>query len=465
MSESSIPDFTRFARKPSERVAIVEYIHATPNLQETDYLEWKTGYDLSKRPGAAATARQLIGMANRDTAHAIRHTDGHAYVLLGVEPGNLPGVPEWDSSDIEKWLTPFVGPDLRYDAHYVRIEGHPGHVLFLTIDPPREGDPIYNLLKSSQDPVTSKSLDAGTIYVRHGSNTAPAKPDDLKRLAARAAVAERPTLDVEVLLDTSKATTINKAIASDEYRDQNLRSWKAKMLGKLPRREPERAKGPLDLIGMPSFDLDYSIQLPPLGEKRSEEQYKAEVEQHVQAMRVSGVWLQTVAVDWVKRRGSPLGVSVKNNTDQNYENAVIELFLFGVTRGNVFAAEGDAARLLRVPEEPEEWGSRSDLSHVIARKYAATPIVTAMSKPRPEVEEPGTGQVLVRYPELRIRPHTKHKLEPLLLALAPFMADTTVPVHWRVTASNTSGHQEGDIEFHVPGGSQEADKPDVSRTE
>jgi hypothetical protein len=136
MSETPAPDFTRFARRPSERVAIVEYIYATPSLQEADYLEWKTGYDLSKRPGAAATARQLVGMANRDTAHAMRHADGHAYVLLGVEPGSLSGVPEWDSADIEKWLTPFIGPDLRYDADYVSVEGHPDQVLFLTIDPP-----------------------------------------------------------------------------------------------------------------------------------------------------------------------------------------------------------------------------------------------------------------------------------------------------------------------------------------
>jgi hypothetical protein len=122
------------------------------------------------------------------------------------------------------------------------------------------------------------------------------------------------------------------------------------------------------------------------------------------------------------------------------------LFLFGVTRGNVLAAEDDAARLLRVPEEPEEWGYHLYLPG-IADRFPVTSIAAAAR--RPEVEEPGTGQVLVRYPELRVRPHTTHKLEPLLLALAPFVAGTTIPVHWRVTASNTNGHQEGDIEFRV----------------
>jgi len=222
MSESPIPDFTRFARKPSERVAIVEYIYATPNLQETDYLEWKAGYDLSKRPGAAATARHLIGMANRDTTHAMRHADGHAYVLLGVEPGSLSGVPEWDSADIEKWLTPFVGPDIRYDAHYVRVEGQPGQVLFLTIDPPRKGDPIYNLLQASEDPATGKTIQAGTIFVRHGSNTRPHTPDDLKRLTARANPVRETTLDLRVDLDASRVAVIDPRLLTDEHRDGTL---------------------------------------------------------------------------------------------------------------------------------------------------------------------------------------------------------------------------------------------------
>jgi hypothetical protein len=60
----------------------------------------------------------------------------------------------------------------------------------------------------------------------------------------------------------------------------------------------------------------------------------------------------------------------------------------------------------------------------IAARYPVTSIAAAARQP--EVEEPGTGQVLVRYPELRIRPHTTHKLEPPLLALAPFMVGETV---------------------------------------
>ena len=459
MTSTSAPDFTTLARKPSELLAIVTYVRDTPTLEENDYLEWKSAYDLSSKPGAAATARQLIGMANRDFAQAERHAEGGAYVLLGVEPGMVHGVPHWDSADIENWLARYVEPELRYDAHYGEIDGK--EVLVFTVDAPRQGDPIYCLQRtceveevvtpasaSQAEKRVKKSIPKGAIYVRHGGKTEQHTPEDLKRLGARLFVVERPALDVAVMLDMSKAVTISEGLVSDAHREGRLRAWREEMLAKLPRRKP-KPRGTLDFMTLQSFD--YSIQLPsrPLGEKRSEEEYEAEVEGYVQAMRIPGAWLHAIAIDWVKERKSVLGVSVRNNTEQNYENAVIELTLTGLTRGNVFAAEGDAAALLRVPEEPEKWGSPSYIKGILPSRYATTPLA-ALAKPRPDIEEPGPGQVLVRYPELRIRPHTPHTLEPLLLALAPGMAGESVPVHWRVTASNTDGHQEGDIDFHVP---------------
>jgi hypothetical protein len=366
----------------------------------------------------------------------------------------------WDSADVENWLARYVEPELRYDLHFVEIDGK--EVLVFTVDAPRQGDPIYCFQRTceveevvtpagagQEETRVKKTLPKGAIYVRHGGKTEQHTPEDLTRLTARAAVSGQPTLDVTVLLDTSKAVTISEALASKEHRDQSLRAWRARMLGKLPRREPSRAKGPLGLgFDYATFEQSMLAASKPLGETRTEKEYKAEVQTYIQAMKMPGAWLQAIAVWWVKARNSPLGVSVRNNTDQNYENAVVELTLIGLTRGNLFTAEGDAARLLRVPDEPTEWGDRSFM-HGIAAKYPVTTIAAAAT-PRPEIEEPSTGQVLVRYPELRIRPHATHRLEPLLLALAPFMAGESVPVHWRVTTSSTEGHKEGDIDFHVP---------------
>jgi hypothetical protein len=63
------PDFSHLARRPSERLAIVEHILNTSGLQETDYLEWKTGYDLSANP-ALRTAQTRMLNAERMIASA-----------------------------------------------------------------------------------------------------------------------------------------------------------------------------------------------------------------------------------------------------------------------------------------------------------------------------------------------------------------------------------------------------------
>lgn len=104
MASTSASDFTTLARRPRERLAIVEHVRDTPTLEEADYLEWKSAYDLSTKTGAVAIARQLIGMANRDPEHAERPAEGSAYVLIGVEPGRVCGVGHWDAAYIGNWL-------------------------------------------------------------------------------------------------------------------------------------------------------------------------------------------------------------------------------------------------------------------------------------------------------------------------------------------------------------------------
>jgi hypothetical protein len=66
MASMSTPDFTALAKKPSERLAIVAHVRDTATLEEADYLEWKSTYDLSSKPGAG-TPCTIPGSTPRST--------------------------------------------------------------------------------------------------------------------------------------------------------------------------------------------------------------------------------------------------------------------------------------------------------------------------------------------------------------------------------------------------------------
>ncbi len=123
MTPPDLPSPPAGIRRPSDRLALVRWVRDTTGLQEPDWLEWKRGYDLTGKPGRATTAKHLIGLANRDPDAAVRHLDGFGCFLLGVEPGNCPGVPEHDSADLETWLRPYLGDKVNFDIHYVTLDG------------------------------------------------------------------------------------------------------------------------------------------------------------------------------------------------------------------------------------------------------------------------------------------------------------------------------------------------------
>jgi len=51
-----------------------------------------------------ADAKSILGFGNRSPSHATRYAEGCAYLLLGVEPGNLTGTKVHDPADVEQWL-------------------------------------------------------------------------------------------------------------------------------------------------------------------------------------------------------------------------------------------------------------------------------------------------------------------------------------------------------------------------
>ena len=86
-------DNTKAVRSRQARVALVTAILDAPaGEQETNWLEWKGRLDLTARATEAVVAKAVIGLANRDPEMAARAMEGCAYLVVGVEPGELTGV-------------------------------------------------------------------------------------------------------------------------------------------------------------------------------------------------------------------------------------------------------------------------------------------------------------------------------------------------------------------------------------
>jgi len=420
----SPPDFTKLARRPSERVALADYIRSTPGLQESDFLEWKTAYDLTTKPGRVATSKHLIAFANRDFAQAARNADGYAYLILGVEPGNLVGVPVWDSADIENWLSPYTGIDLRYGPpDYITVDDV--HVLFLVVDPPSLGDAIYCMQRAGADAdENNNTIAEGTIYVRHGGKSERHSGADLRRLTTRATTSVAAALQLSIELDGTDIEVIDARMLQAATRDSYVEDERKRLLGSLPR----PSNSPFE-IAMPSFD------------NRTQDGFLEEVRDYLGD--VESRWDDIVAVQHVEEEESSVVAVILNDTPSNFEDVVLEL-TFPLASDRVFATVGEADARLAPPDPPRVWGSFSSLV-----MPAITPVRSPLAQ-RPEVEALDKHHVLVRYPAIHARPRSRHRLDRLLLALPPDLAGTTMDVAWRATSRSTDGDLSGTATLAIP---------------
>lgn len=411
------PDTDRAARRPSDKKRVVEWVLNSPDLQETDWLEWKIGYDLSRNPGRASVAKHLIGFANRHPDTAERTAEGHAYLLLGVEPGSCQGMPIHDSADIETWLRPFVGDNLIYDIEYVRVDGTP--VLFITVDPPRWGDDIHRLMKASEDVDSGKTLAAGRIFVRKAGKTEEANADDVGMLTARA---RRQGAALRLRVEAKEAVlTLDPRLFTNEERDTYLAERSKTLLVPLPKSEPL-----LSALG--------GAVLRPAGEHRSPEAFRHDVDRFLSA--ASKAWPRLAAVLHVERDRKPLRLAIVNETDDNYENVVVELTL-PLNRSQVHFSAYDARNFLQPPREPAKWGS--SMTGLLAD------IGTSSGRVRERAIEPDGDETLVRFAPVHVRPRTTHPLGSVHLIVLPQNAGQPLQARWRATSSSTRGEVAGTL--------------------
>lgn len=179
-------DLSRALRGVDGLRSLVHAVVAGDSSDESEWLEWKTDLDLKTRPGCLHVAKAILGMANRAVEVAARTCEGFGYLIVGAEPGNLVGVVVPDPSDwvtrVEQYLKGGKGP--AWSPMTVPVDGH--DVLVVTIDPPKDGDPLWPL-RRELDPYRS-----GTLFVRKPGRTEPATATDIDDLQRRLLAAGTP---------------------------------------------------------------------------------------------------------------------------------------------------------------------------------------------------------------------------------------------------------------------------------
>jgi hypothetical protein len=152
-------DTTRPARLPSELVAVVEAVLNADPRDEADWLEWKTGVDITAKHWQFQIARHILGFANRDPTRAVRVAGGCAYLVLGAAPKELVGVQPVDPAHLESWVAGYVGPTgPQWNPHYVTVRGTT--VLVILTEAPQPGDKILTLRKEYEQ------YRSGTVFIR-----------------------------------------------------------------------------------------------------------------------------------------------------------------------------------------------------------------------------------------------------------------------------------------------------------
>ncbi len=172
-------DTTRKPVRPRQWRAVLDGVFRASVSDEQSWLEWKFQIDWSNKSHIVELlAKHIIAFADRDPEESAATVGGIGILVLGLAPGEAPGVKLVDNADLDKWISAYVGADgPAWQAHWEAYNDK--HVLIVEVIAPAWGDPIHSLQKAYD------RYYAGMIFVRKRARSDLADPRDLKRLEQR----------------------------------------------------------------------------------------------------------------------------------------------------------------------------------------------------------------------------------------------------------------------------------------
>jgi hypothetical protein len=363
-------------------------------------------------------ASHILGFANRDPTVAARNAAGHAYLIVGAEAGAVGGVEAIDSAHLDDGVARFCGgaDGPGWEPDYVELDGR--HVLVVTVDPPREGDPIWPLRKTYTDP-GGKTQHDGRIFIRRRGLTVGAPSSAEIDMLTRRSRAQTGGLDLEILLAGSRVAPID---LGEEARER----WLARVGTKLLRGVPERS--PAEFVSRTSME-----------EQRTPEGFRGEVDHHLGEL--AAVFPRAALADAVEAGLGLVRLKVSNRSQDNFSGLLVEL---EIPAG--FEAFFDASEVregYERPKPPRPYGtSRIDFGAILNR-----PAKVVAPLHLGTIERGAT--LRVRFQPFDLRPGYTTALDPLYLIPIPERPPGDLLVGWIATSTNVSGSARGELTVPV----------------
>jgi hypothetical protein len=169
-------DVSRTPRGRDDLAELVRRVRDDPGAREQHWVEWKGEVDLKERAWQAKIAKFVLGTSNRPKRIWELATEGRAYMLLGVETGQLRDTPLPDSAVFEKGVNRYLGAERpRWLAIPLEVDGTV--VAVITVEPPEPGHRPY-VARGSYTSI----IEDGRIYIRRDSETIQASSGEIDEM-------------------------------------------------------------------------------------------------------------------------------------------------------------------------------------------------------------------------------------------------------------------------------------------
>jgi hypothetical protein len=482
-------------RRPADQAALVRAVLAAGATDETYWLEWKSRLDLTSAEGRFMVAKVILGLANRHPDYAAPTVQGCGYLVVGVEPANLVGLPPVDAADLDAQLRRFLGQEgPQWSPTWIPIDGT--HVLLITVEPPRWGDAIYLLHQNYG------SFHAGTVFARRGASTGPAGPAEMAYLQDRVRrradqfrvelalpepggvqpvelhldeleawlTAERQTLLAALEPPAAGRHDVPKSTAERAVGGRHLDLDQLHELDETPtltlkdveelakRRDAGEELSSADQERLVSAEATMSAAMkaqrtrilgPAAGyepEDRSPEAYRAEVDAYVAEAEEQAFNHRIVGA--VQEGVGRLQPSLINPTERNFTKIQVEL----VVNESIWAVDPEELPSEpSLPPRPRPWGKLRPRSWLGAG-WEPSLLVPSFKPAVPLVPD----VVIDRGPPCRIQwsidhlsPRGREMLAPVFLLIPPHKAGQTFVGEWTATARNADGVATGTLPIAI----------------